>query len=58
LSAKEISDKVPNSPSTALSVDMLAPEGYGEIIGGGACSPEIEAAAAEVGKYIALSGSI
>lgn len=28
------------------------------VIGGGTCSPEIEAAAEEVGKYIALSGSI
>ncbi|MBC7249784.1 MAG: asparagine--tRNA ligase [Anaerolineae bacterium] len=32
----------PERPETCKSVDLLAPEGYGEIIGGGERSPDIE----------------
>ncbi|MCR4408190.1 MAG: asparagine--tRNA ligase [Anaerolineae bacterium] len=32
----------PDRPETCKSVDLLAPEGYGEIIGGGERSPDIE----------------
>jgi len=32
----------PDEPSKALCVDMLAPEGYGEIIGGGEREPDLE----------------
>ena len=31
----------PDRPETCKSVDLLAPEGYGEIIGGGERSPDI-----------------
>ena len=34
--------KDPNNPSLALGVDMIAPEGYGEIVGGGQREDNIE----------------
>ena len=36
----------PNRPELSLSVDLLAPEGYGEIIGGGQRTDRLELLAA------------
>ncbi len=40
----------PNNPGTALCFDMIAPEGYGEIIGGSQRSIDVEAMTNRLGK--------
>jgi asparaginyl-tRNA synthetase len=35
-------EEVPERPEVCLSVDLLAPEGYGEIIGGGQRTTSVE----------------
>jgi asparaginyl-tRNA synthetase len=41
----------PEDPSKALCVDMLAPEGTGEIIGGGQREDDLETLAAKIRKH-------
>jgi len=41
----------PDDPSKALCVDMLAPEGYGEIIGGGEREPDLETLLARIDEH-------
>jgi asparaginyl-tRNA synthetase len=41
----------PDDPTAALSVDMLAPEGYGEIIGGGQREDRIEVLEAKIREH-------
>ncbi len=41
----------PNDPSKALCVDMLAPEGYGEIIGGGQREDDLKALEAKIRQH-------
>ena len=43
--------KDPNDPKVALGVDVLAPEGYGEIIGGGQREDDYAKLAAEIEKH-------
>lgn len=43
--------KDPERPELALGVDMLAPEGYGEIIGGGQREDDIEKLLAEIKRH-------
>ena len=43
--------KDPEDPSLALCVDMLAPEGYGEIIGGGQREDDLEALEKGMAKH-------
>lgn len=41
----------PNDPSKALCVDMLAPEGYGEIIGGGQREDDLKVLEAKIRQH-------
>ena len=41
----------PNEPQTCLSADLLAPEGYGEIIGGGQRSADLEYLEKQIEKH-------
>jgi len=41
----------PDRPETCRSVDLLAPEGYGEIIGGGERSPDIAFLEAQIARH-------
>jgi asparaginyl-tRNA synthetase len=41
----------PNDPKTCLSADLLAPEGYGEIIGGGQRSADLEYLEKQIEKH-------
>ncbi len=43
--------KDPNDPKVALGCDMLAPEGYGEIIGGGQREENLDVLVAELEKH-------
>jgi asparaginyl-tRNA synthetase len=43
--------KDPNNPRVALCMDILAPEGYGEIIGGGQREDNLEALLAEIKRH-------
>lgn len=43
--------KDPNNPKVALCMDILAPEGYGEIIGGGQREDNFELLLAEIKKH-------
>jgi asparaginyl-tRNA synthetase len=43
--------KNPERPELAMGVDMLAPEGYGEIIGGGEREDDIEKLLAEIKRH-------
>jgi asparaginyl-tRNA synthetase len=43
--------KDPNDPKVALGCDMLAPEGYGEIIGGGQREERLDVLVAELERH-------
>jgi aspartyl/asparaginyl-tRNA synthetase len=45
-----------DNPELSLSVDLLAPEGYGEIIGGGQRTAQPGAAGAAPGRAQAVTG--
>src|SRR6185295_10957958 len=41
----------PERPETALGVDVLAPEGYGEVIGGGSREEDIDKLRAKIAQH-------